>query len=91
MSRALKAGAFGAAVGFFLMIWIILFHVRSPFVVNVLWPTHFLANTAKGTFWMLTFGTFGFFATAFLYGVIGYAIGRLLYGNDRRSAKEPRS
>jgi hypothetical protein len=82
MSRAMKAGAFGAAAGFFVMVCILLFHVRSPLIVNALWPTHFLANTAKGSLWMLTFGTLGFFANAFLYGLIGYGIGRLMYGNQ---------
>jgi len=34
-------------------------------------------KTAKGSLLMLTFGTLGFFANAFLYGLIGYGIGRL--------------
>jgi len=83
MKRAMKVGTLGAAVGFFVMICILMFRVRTPLVVNVLWPTHFLSNTAKGTFWMLTFGTAGFFANAFLYGLIGYGIGRLIYGNEQ--------
>jgi hypothetical protein len=82
MNPAMKVGALGAAIGFFLMICILIFHVRSPFIVNFLWPTHFLANTAKGSLWMLTFGTLGFFANAFLYGLTGYGTGRLMYGND---------
>jgi hypothetical protein len=82
MSKAMKAGAFGAAIGFFVMVCILMFHVHSPLIVNVLWPTHFLANTAKGSLWMLTFGTLGFFANAFLYGLIGYGIGRLMYGKE---------
>ena len=86
----MKVGALAAAIAFFLMICIILFHVRSPLLVNLVWPTHFLANTAKGTFWMLTFGTFGFFVNAFFYGVIGYGIGRLMYGNEP-PPEEPRS
>ena len=89
MNRAMKVGALGAAVGFFVMIYILMFRVRTPLVVNVLWPTHFLSNTAKGTFWMLTFGTAGFFVNAFLYGLIGYGIGRLIYGKD--TVKEPPS
>jgi hypothetical protein len=82
MSRAMRAGAFGAAIGFFVMVCILLFHVHSSLIVNVLWPTHFLANTAKGSLWMLTVGTLGFFANAFLYGLTGYGIGRLMYGKE---------
>lgn len=82
MNRAMKAGALAAGIGFFVMVCILLFHVRSPLVVNVLWPTHFLANEAKGTFWMMTLGTAGFFANAFLYGLIGYGVGRLMYGDE---------
>jgi hypothetical protein len=89
MNRAMKAGAFGAAVGFFVMVCILIFKVRSPLIVNVLWPTHFLANPARGSLWMLTFGTIGFFANAFLYGLIGYGIGKLMYGNN--PPKQPRS
>jgi hypothetical protein len=83
MSRAMKAGALAAGIGFFVMVCILLFHVRSSLIVNVLWPTHFLVNTAKGTLWMVTFGTFGFFVNAFLYGLIGYGIGRLMYGKEK--------
>lgn len=82
MNHKLKAGALGAAIGFFVMIFIFLFRVRSSFIVNFLWPTHFLANNAKGTLWMLTLGTAGFFANAFLYGLIGYGIGGLMYGKE---------
>lgn len=83
MNRAMKAGALAAGIGFFVMVCILLFHVRSALIVNTLWPTHFLANAAKGTFWMMTLGTAGFFANAFLYGLIGYGIGRLMYGNEQ--------
>jgi hypothetical protein len=89
MSRAMKVGAFGAAVGFFVMVCILIFKVRSPLIVNVLWPTHFMADTAKGSVWMLTFGTFGFFVNALVYGLIGYGIGRLMYGKE--PPKEQRS
>lgn len=89
MNRALKVGALAAGIGFLLMVFILLFRVRSPLVVNLLWPTHFLANASKGTFWMMTFGTLGFFANAFLYGLIGYGIGKLMYGDD--AAKQPPS
>lgn len=78
----MKVGAFGAAVGFFVMICILVFQLHSALIVNALWPTHFLVKTARGTFWMLTFGLLGFFANAFLYGLIGYGIGRLMYGKD---------
>jgi hypothetical protein len=84
MNRAMKVGALGAGIGFFVMIWILIFRVRSPLVVNFFWPTHFLANPANGLFWMLTLGTLGFFANAFLYGLIGYGIGRLMYGQDQQ-------
>jgi hypothetical protein len=83
MNRAMKVAALGAGIGFFVMIWILLFRVRSPFVVNFFWPTHFLANPARGLFWMLTVGTFAFFANAFLYGLVGYGIGRLMYGTQQ--------
>jgi hypothetical protein len=79
----MKVGACGAAIGFFVMICILIFHVHSSMIVNVLWPTHFLANTAKGSLWMLTFGTLGFFANAFLYGLIGYGVGKLMYGDEK--------
>lgn len=82
MSRVMRAGTLGAAVGFFVMLCILIFKVHWPLAVNFLWPTHFLVKTAKGAFWMLTFGTLGFFANAFLYGLIGYGIGRLMYGNE---------
>lgn len=85
----MKTGAFGAAVGFFVMIFILIFHLHSSMIVNTLWPTHFLVKTAKGTLWMLTFGLFGFFVNAFFYGLIGYGIGRLMYGNEL--AKQPRT
>jgi len=77
MSRVMRAGALGAAIGFFLMLCILIFQVHRPLVFNVPWPTHSLVKTAKGSLWMLTFGTLGFFANAFLYGLIGYGIGRL--------------
>lgn len=83
MNRAMKVGALAAGIGFFVMICILIFRIRSPLVVNFFWPTHFLANNAKGTFWMMTFGTLGFFANAFLYGLIGYGIGRLMYGSEQ--------
>jgi len=86
----MKVGALGSAVGFFVMICILLFRVRSPFVVNILWPTHFLSNAAKGDFWMLTLGTFGFFSNALLYGLIGYVIGRVLYGTERPKQPQPK-
>lgn len=82
MNRAMKVGALAAGIGFFVMIAILLFRVRSPFIVNILWPTHFLVNAAKGDFWMLTVGTAGFFANALLYGLIGYVIGLVLYGKE---------
>jgi hypothetical protein len=88
MSRVMKAGAFGAAVGFFVMVCILLFHVHSSLIVNVLWPTHFLADTAKGTRWMLTFGTLGFFVNAFLYGLVGYGVGRLMYDDEKSKQQQ---
>ncbi|HEY4010224.1 MAG TPA: hypothetical protein VGM11_08755 [Acidobacteriaceae bacterium] len=89
MNRAMKVGALAAGIGFFVMVCILTFKVRSPLIVNALWPTHFMAKTSKGSLWMLTFGTIGFFANAFLYGVIGYAIGRLMYGNEPKQQQRP--
>ena len=85
----MSVGALGAGVGFFVMICILIFHVHSAMIVNALWPTHFLVKTAKGTLWMLTFGLCGFFVNAFFYGLIGYGIGRWMYGEE--SPKQPPS
>lgn len=82
MNRAMKAGALAAGIGFFVMVFLLVLHVRSPLIVNALWPTHFFENSRKGGFLALVFRTAGFFANAFLYGLIGYGIGRLLYGNE---------
>jgi hypothetical protein len=56
MSRVMRAGTFGAAVGFLVMLCILILQVQRPLIVNALWPTHFLVKTAKGSLWMLTFG-----------------------------------
>jgi hypothetical protein len=80
MNRAIKAGALGAEIGFFVMVCILVFHVRTPLILGVLWPTRVLMHAATGGFWMLTFQVVAFFSNALLYGVIGYVLGRYIEG-----------
>ncbi|HSU18600.1 MAG TPA: hypothetical protein VLI45_02550 [Acidobacteriaceae bacterium] len=87
MNPKMRPAALGAAVGFFVMICILLFRVRTPLVVYGLWPTRILEHAASGGFWLLLFRAVAFFANAFLYGLIGYWLGCYIEGRRSRDGR----
>ena len=88
MNTAMKAGAIGTAVGFFVMVCILVFNERTPLVVHVLWPTRILTRGATGGgFWTLIFQFLAFASNALLYGLIGYGCGRWIEGRGSANGR----
>lgn len=84
MNNTLRPAVIGAGAGFVVTVCLIVFHIRTPFIVYTLWPTRILERAATGGFWLLLFRTVAFFANAFLYGLIGYCIGRYIERRRKR-------
>jgi hypothetical protein len=82
MNRAMKAAALGAGFSFFVMICVLVFRVHSSIFLSIFWPTHFMASESRSGFWLLLFRVVGFFGNTFLWGLIGYGIGRWMYGKE---------
>ena len=87
MSPAWKAATVGAAVGFVVMMALLVFQVQSRLVISALWPTRVLFTSGRGTgtLWGIIFQVFSFFANIFLYGLIGLVIGKLSASGESNS------